>query len=190
VSSFAARWSSTPCDRIVFSRELSDAVPAGANPFVWAYLRTQADTQLAALAPRSLHQRVSEELARGLLHSEVREMTCIARAVGCSERTLRRALAVEGTSYRAVLDDLRRARAELLIQRGDLSVSEAAFEAGFSDASAFTHACQRWFGSAPRALAQRKQSLRAHLPPTAHGPRCAAPEGAAEVAQPVRSPPS
>jgi AraC-like DNA-binding protein len=82
----------------------------------------------------------------------------VAKALRCSDRTLRRALAAEKTSFRELLDDQRRARAALLVQRGDLSVSEAAFEAGFSDASAFTHACQRWFGSAPRALTQHSHS--------------------------------
>jgi len=145
-------------DRIIFSRELSQAVPPAANPFVWAHLCAQADAQLAHLGPRSLRQRVSEELARGLLRGAALEMTDIAPALGCSERTLRRALAAEGTSFRALLDELRRERAEVLLERGNLSVSQAAFEAGFSDASAFTHACQRWFGSAPRSLARRSSS--------------------------------
>lgn len=35
------------------------------------------------------------------------------------------------------------------------TVTETALKLGFSDTTAFTHACQRWFGCAPRELRAR-----------------------------------
>ena len=72
----------------------------------------------------------------------------IAKDLGLSVRTLRRHLVQDGTSLRAVLDDVRRERADTLLARG-ASVKEVAFDLGFSEPSAFSRAYKRWTGKAP-----------------------------------------
>lgn len=72
----------------------------------------------------------------------------IARELGMSERSLRRALASEGTSYRAVLDALRREAAEELLD--SRSATETAFLLGFSETSALSRAYRRWNGTSVR----------------------------------------
>jgi AraC-like DNA-binding protein len=63
--------------------------------------------------------------------------------VGLGERTFRRRLAAEGTSLRALSDDVRRAYAERAIAEG-ISLEELAPQVGFSDASALSRAHKRW----------------------------------------------
>ncbi len=71
-----------------------------------------------------------------------------AKAMGLSERTLRRRLAEEGTSFKEVMDQSRRALAEDLLQRG-MAPSQVARRIGYTEPAAFSHAFRRWNGVAP-----------------------------------------
>jgi AraC-like DNA-binding protein len=73
----------------------------------------------------------------------------VARALHMSRRTLQRKLAQEGTSYRAVLDMVRRGLAESYLADSAVSIPEVAFMLGFSEQSSFHRAFQRWTGSPP-----------------------------------------
>lgn len=72
----------------------------------------------------------------------------IARTLGISTRTLRRRLEEHGTSFRDVVDDVRRALADDLLDRGK-TVKDVAFVLGFSEPSAFSRAYKRWAGKPP-----------------------------------------
>jgi AraC-like DNA-binding protein len=74
----------------------------------------------------------------------------IARQLGVSARTLRRNLEQEGTTLRAVVDEVRRERADELLAAGR-PVKEIAFGLGFSEPSAFSRAYKRWTGRAPKS---------------------------------------
>lgn len=150
-----------PFDQVVFPRALGEAVPTGANRPLWSYLTKQASESLGQLAPRSLATRVRDALARCIELGEPPAMAAVARGLGMSERTLRRALTSEGTGFGALLDEVRRERALHLLARGDQAITRTALEVGFSDAATFSHACRRWFGSTPRALARRLQTAEA-----------------------------
>jgi AraC-like DNA-binding protein len=75
--------------------------------------------------------------------------TAIARALGLSERTLRRKLKAHGTSLREIAHGVRRHRALTLVRDSELTVSEMAHRCGFSDGAAFARAFRRWTGLAP-----------------------------------------
>jgi len=72
----------------------------------------------------------------------------VARQLAVSPRSLQRRLAEDGSTFRAVVDQARLARAVGLVQRG-LPVAEVAALLGFSDARAFRRAYQRWTGRTP-----------------------------------------
>ncbi len=71
-----------------------------------------------------------------------------ARALGMSTATLRRRLSDEGTSFRTVASDMRRAAARSLLAT-EHSLDDIAARLGFSDSRSFRRACQGWFGMAP-----------------------------------------
>jgi AraC-like DNA-binding protein len=71
-----------------------------------------------------------------------------ARALGMSTATLRRRLSDEGTSFRAVASDMRRATAQSLLAT-EHALDDIAERLGFSDSRSFRRACQGWFGMAP-----------------------------------------
>ncbi|KHL17076.1 AraC-like DNA-binding protein [Mumia flava] len=76
-------------------------------------------------------------------------MEVVAADLGLSVRTLRRRLADAGTSYRALLDEVRRSLAEELLASGGLSVEDAALRLGYAEASSFIAAFRRWTGVTP-----------------------------------------
>jgi AraC-like DNA-binding protein len=69
-----------------------------------------------------------------------------------SARTLQRQLSQEGTTFAALLTDLRRELAPALLRDGRHGVAEVAFLLGYEDPSAFRRAFKRWFGRSPRSL--------------------------------------
>jgi len=73
----------------------------------------------------------------------------MARQMHASSATLRRRLSEEGTSYRAICDELRRDLAISLLGDTRRSLVDIAGELGFAEASAFHRAFKRWTGARP-----------------------------------------
>lgn len=86
---------------------------------------------------------------RLLSHEEVAAVLCT------SERSLRRRLEREGTSFRQVRERVLRARAEQLLRATPLGMADIAEQLGFADASSFCQAFRRWTGQPPSALRVR-----------------------------------
>jgi len=69
-----------------------------------------------------------------------------------SERTLRRYLQQENTSYRQLLDDVRKDMATFWLVQQAESITSVSQRLGFSDSSNFSRACQRWFRKTPAQI--------------------------------------
>ena len=82
----------------------------------------------------------------------------LAADLHLSERSLRRRLQEEGTSYRALRDEVTTTIAVELMENVGLSVTEVARRLGYSDASSFTHAFARSRGTAPSRHTRSRQS--------------------------------
>ena len=74
----------------------------------------------------------------------------------CSERTLRRRLNSEDTNYQAVLDDVRKHRAINLLLYSKSNMDGIALELGYSEASSFTKAFERWTGFTPSSYRKER----------------------------------
>jgi len=84
--------------------------------------------------------------------SEFPSMPAIAGQLGMQERTLRRRLAAEDTSYGAIVDDVRRKLAIEYLQTTRMSVDDVAWKVGFSDSANLRRAVRRWTGKTINAL--------------------------------------
>lgn len=143
-------WASS-ADALELPLAVLEGAPRNANSELSAYLERQAQERLKALGNiASLAAEVREAIVREL-PSGVPNMQRVARRLGTSERTLRRHLEQEGTSFRAQVDAVRKDRARELLSTPDIGLTDAAFMLGFSDASAFSRAFRRWFDQSPRA---------------------------------------
>ena len=83
------------------------------------------------------------------------DMAAVARDMGMSTRSLRRKLAEEGTSYKAVLDQALGAAATLMLKDTRRSIQETAHAMGFSDPTAFHRAFKRWTGMTPKQYREK-----------------------------------
>ncbi len=106
-------------------------------------------------APDSITQK-AERLITARLASGTAQQDQIAAELGMSPRTMARRLADEGTSFVALVSDLRQALARDYLQNSDLPLTEIAFLLGYSDASSFSTAFRRWYQQSPRSF--RKQA--------------------------------
>ena len=88
-----------------------------------------------------------------------------ARLFHMTPRTLHRKLQDEGTSYRALLDDVRCALAMEHLKSDRLSVQEIGFTLGYTDMANFRRAFKRWQGLAPTDFRQSQLTLRSPHPP-------------------------
>jgi AraC-like DNA-binding protein len=72
-----------------------------------------------------------------------------AEIAGCGTKSLQRKLAVEGASYKVLVDNVRCRYALWLLRSSPISVSELALKLGYSEHSAFTRAFRRWTATSP-----------------------------------------
>jgi len=107
--------------------------------------------------------------ARAALSEELQEGNVTAQGLAArlsvSIRTLHRFLAVEGTSYRRLVDQLRLDIAARHLIDDRMSVAEVAFLVGFSEISAFHRAFKRWTGRTPMGF---RAEARMHPPSRTH----------------------
>jgi AraC-like DNA-binding protein len=126
----------------------------------------QANEQTVAICEDQCRELVTRKRARTGIPHDVRErlvrvggvdagMDVVARELAMSPRTLRRRLAEAGTSYRALVDEVRQALAEEMLATGALSVDDVAIRLGYAEASSFIYAFKRWKGITPAAFARR-----------------------------------
>jgi AraC-like DNA-binding protein len=73
----------------------------------------------------------------------------VAKLLGPSTRSLRRALHAQGVSYQQLVAETRRARAERLLANRTLAIYEVAFALSYDDAKAFARAFRQWTGLSP-----------------------------------------
>lgn len=140
----------SPFSGFVFNAKVLDQPFASADPNLHQVLRKYADVLLSRL-PQS--ERLSDKV-RGLIAERLANgspsVTQIARTLGLSRRSLARKLAVERTSFSALLEQTRRELALRYVGSHNLALTEIAFLLGFSQTGPFHRAFRRWTGTTPR----------------------------------------
>jgi AraC-like DNA-binding protein len=99
---------------------------------------------------------VRDVMAYTATHLAEARATEVCRAVGISERVLRRRFAAAaGQTWREHLRQARLLRAMALLSDPTMSVGEIAIEVGFGSASALARAFRAWTGESPSAYRER-----------------------------------
>jgi AraC-like DNA-binding protein len=148
----AVRLSHVEFDRdrtaIRFPREMLDEPLPQADPHTLAVCVAQCEQILERRQRRhGLSARVRSELLAA--PGEMPGLDAVATSLHMHPRTLRRRLAEEGTSFRAITNDVRATLATELLSQVGLTVEQVARRLGYAETAAFNHAFSRWFGLAP-----------------------------------------
>lgn len=159
---------SPPCDESYFKKLFNSPIEfdAGVNEILFdaSYLkepidhsdeefnqimRQRADKLMKGLSSDgALSQQVSEILQKILPKHEA-SIGSVALSLNVSERTLRRRLAEEDTSFQQILIKLRQDLAHFYLSHTELSMLDIALLLGYSDQSTFTSAFKVWFQKTP-----------------------------------------
>lgn len=151
-----------PHSELVFERALLKEAMPGADPMLYSAVLARANLALSEQRGRKgLLHRVSQMLTERL-HLRPR-MVDIAKDLGVTDRTLRRHLAEIGTDYQGLLLRLQMERACALLADGQRTIQQVSGDVGFSSASTFHRAFQRWTGTTPKAWQQNAQQQEAEL---------------------------
>lgn len=140
-----------PVNQLVFARDVLALPLVMADPAGSRLALAECERALARLgggADTTAHTRriVARPAGGGF-----RTLEEAARTLGVSTRTLKRRLAAEQTTYRALVDEARREQAILLLRDRTRSLEDVATQLGYSDAANFSRAYRRWTGKPPRA---------------------------------------
>ncbi len=136
-----------PQTGLVYPRAVLSLPVVGARPSEFERLQRVVVAQLPAL--RAIWaDRVKRKLRPLMLHGEP-TTGAVATLLGVSIRTLSRRLAAEGTSFQALLDEVRYATACELLAVTDLPIGEIALALSYATHGAFVDAFRRWSGMPP-----------------------------------------
>jgi AraC-like DNA-binding protein len=137
-------------DEMAFSSTIRPTPLASADSYLNALLIAQCEQARAnRLRPAELRISLENEIVPLLPHGKAQAPT-IARKLGMSQRTLARRLASEGSSFTAVLDELRCDLAKHYLSEAGVPITTIAWLLGYQELSAFTHAFKRWTGKTPK----------------------------------------
>lgn len=119
-----------------------------ADPIASQVAINQCENELSALGERRrLAMRVRDILTNAEQH--YLSIETVAEHLCMSDRTLKRQLAAEGTSFSTIVDEVRYRHATSLLSRTDYSLEHIADQLGYSDVANFSRAFKRWSGRSP-----------------------------------------
>ncbi|HQR19244.1 MAG TPA: AraC family transcriptional regulator [Burkholderiaceae bacterium] len=163
-----------PADVAPYTRFFGTSVQFGADHAalhfpddILAYEPPDANPVRKAKLERALNEIAREELVPRLRRA-IRVMLAfgdtsadsVAARLSMHRRTFDRRLAACGTSYQAVLNDVRYAVARQMLESTSLRLSEIAGALGFAESSSFVRAFGRWSGTTPTGWRRSEVSQR------------------------------
>ena len=141
-----------PFTGMVVDRKLLDARQLCHDEELERDLRVRAEARLQqSTVPDGYAKRVKDWLFERAFVGRG-EMKSVAEGLRMSERSLRRHLATERTSFPKLRMEALSARAKQLLIEPDIPIKEIASSMGFSDATAFHRAFRTWTGMTPSAF--------------------------------------
>ncbi|WP_172657012.1 AraC family transcriptional regulator [Collimonas arenae] len=125
------------------------------DPTLIHILEKQAEEFLAQLPKESEFVMHVRRCIANLLHGGEPALEQVASTLSIAPRTLRRRLQEYETTFRELLDDIRKHMAEQYLRDPNLQLTDVAQLLGYSEQSAFQRAFLRWTGTTPKTF-QRK----------------------------------
>ncbi|MGV0742577.1 helix-turn-helix domain-containing protein [Mycolicibacterium sp. XJ870] len=150
-------------NRLHFPRSMLDEPLPQADPHTLKLCVAQCDL----LMQRSESRQGITAVVRSKLFRDTGQFPAlpeVAAELDMHPRTLRRQLADEGTSFRALVNEARSALAVDLLCQVGLTVDEVSRRLGYTETSTFCHAFKRWHGMPPSQYQRFSASRNAESP--------------------------
>ncbi len=138
-----------PTNRLVFDASILDLPLVMADEAASRLAIEQCEAELSRMS--DLEPAVAEVRRHLPTEGGFRSLESVASRMHVSPRTLKRKLASAGTSFSQLLDEMRRVRAEALLQDRSLGLEDIAARLGYANAANFSRAFRRWTGRTPRS---------------------------------------
>jgi AraC-like DNA-binding protein len=152
-------WDSDHTAAYIELAELKKPLPQ-ANALTWSACVRQCRELVAMQSgTRSLQSRVRDSIVQ----SHFKGINAVCEQMAVSERSLRRRLQLEKTSFRALQQSVRRDLAEQYLADHSLSLDAIAERLGYSETANFCHAFNGWFGISPGQRRRQLQSAQSEL---------------------------
>jgi len=140
---------------MTFSNDYLQRIPREHNPYVLNALRGQADAWLSRIMQHATTKKVMSLLGAKWPLADF-NVVDVAQRLNMSRQTLYRRLKSENQTFKDLLDQVRQSNAMARIRDSQLSLSELAYDLGFSEVSAFNRAFKRWTGESPSHYRQAR----------------------------------
>jgi AraC-like DNA-binding protein len=132
-------------NRIEFRKKLLLEPLGSADPHLQAVLKEKAEKALSLkMEGKQMSVRVQRHIARHLFTGNL-SLESTAEELNISRSSLYRALKTEGTSFKLLLQNTRKALVETCLKQ-EMKASQIAYLTGYSDISSFLNASKSWFG--------------------------------------------
>lgn len=133
---------------LAIDRQQAHSHLPGANAQLAQVNEKLALENLSKVQNSNIRARIGQAIAARLPSGEVSEES-IAAELALSTRSLQRRLHEEDTSFKQLLDKVRRELAKQYLSLGEHSLSEISYLLGYGDQPSFSRAFKRWFGMSP-----------------------------------------
>ncbi len=138
-----------PQNRLFFDNKMLDLPLSNANPLLFESLSTLAKYAIRSLeASESTSSQVKKLLTRLMPKAEA-TIDRVTKELGTNKRALQRQLGAEGTTFKEILQELRKELAVQYLNDLQLTILDIALLLGYSENSAFTAAFRSWHGLSP-----------------------------------------
>lgn len=134
---------------VVYATQALHSPLMSADPALLEVFEGDARRRLSQLRSHGTISSRVQALLGDRLKGEVPSLAAIAAELAMSERSVQRSLNEEATSYREIVDEVRKNLALAHLARPGTTATDVAWLLGFSEPSAFTRAFRRWTGSPP-----------------------------------------
>ena len=143
----------------MFDAAVLDVRLGTADAVLFSVLDHQLAERVRGTTPMSAISDRARKAISDYLHREDLSIDVLAKILHISERTLQRRLTAEGTSFRHLVDEVRRSRALAMLEGGS-NAGDLSVVLGYADETAFYRAFRRWTGATPDTWRSRRPTPR------------------------------
>ncbi len=142
------------CNEIVFPAEYLDLKLKQIDPQYNALLQ---DYKIAG--KQSGYRTIVKAIVRDILSSNHCNIDYVSHQLNFNKRTLNRKLAIENTTFKDLVGDVKKERAKKLLSQSFNSITKISQELGYSETSSFINAFKSWFGTTPKKWQNEHRGL-------------------------------